>query len=320
MLKKLKNWNFLSWLAVAGAAWTIGFVHNVVYGGDLSFLRIMYQRKMAIAAQVDAPRRLLITGGSGAHYTINSELLEKELGMPVLNLGIDGPVGLNVILPGIIEQVRPGDIVLLIPEYLIILDDDGFGDRSAPFVLATGQPGLGGVPSKDLAQNTLLLGVLTLRSTVESTIDLIKEGKPTAYYNDPLTERGDPTIFFDRKGEWWKMTFKKPISKHAVKRITQFREEVEAKGGSLVLSLPWVYAKREDEKTMDNVQKTAAKLKEIAPLIYDKNSLNVQTDSNLFADTHYHLKPEATIIRSKQIVRELKPILSKLPPPPQEAN
>lgn len=46
MLKKLKNSNFLSWLAVAGAALTIGFVHNVVYGGDLSFQQIMYQQKM----------------------------------------------------------------------------------------------------------------------------------------------------------------------------------------------------------------------------------------------------------------------------------
>ncbi|HAX78244.1 MAG TPA: hypothetical protein DCY88_21095, partial [Cyanobacteria bacterium UBA11372] len=39
-----------------------------------------------------------------------------------------------------------------------------------------------------------------------------------------------------------------------------------------------------------------------------KDTLNMKNDSNLFADTHYHLKPEARIIRSKQIVAELKVI------------
>jgi hypothetical protein len=34
-------------------------------------------------------------------------------------------VGLNAILASVTEAIRPGDIVLLIPEDLIIIDDDG---------------------------------------------------------------------------------------------------------------------------------------------------------------------------------------------------
>lgn len=299
------------WFIAAGVAWCAGYVYNVRYGGELSWLRMMYEDKMAIASEVEAPRRLIVTGGSGAHYTIDSEAIERGLGIPVINLGLDGPVGLDVILPSVIDKIRPGDIVLLIPEYLILLDEDGFGDRSSGFSVAIGRPGLGGIPPKQLAQDVWMLGVPSLRALTKSTLEVIDKGKMTGYYSDPVDDRGDPTVTKERTGEWWELPINKPISKHAIARIKKFRQEVEAKGGTLILSLPWVYA-RTDAKSVTNVSKTAQQLAGIAPLIYDRDSLNMQTNSDLFADTHYHLQPEAREIRAKQLVEELKPIISEM--------
>lgn len=296
-----------SWFAVAGLAWGVGYVYNARYGGELSWLRMMYERKVALAAQVEAPRRLIVTGGSGAHYTINSQLIQQGLGIPVVNLGLDGPVGLDVIFPSILGQVRKGDIVLLIPEYLILWSENGLGDRSGQFGIATGRPGLGNVPPKQLAQDLMLVGVPTLRGVTKSTIDLIEKGKFTGYYSDPVNEFGDPTYTKPRTGKWWQLPINDPASPHAIQRIAKFKEEVEAKGGTLVLSLPWVYA-RTDEKSVSNVKKTRDELAKIAPLIYEKDTLNMKTDSNLFADTHYHLKPEARAIRAREIVEQLKQV------------
>lgn len=306
-----KPLNLIKWVAAAGLAWGLGYAYNVYYGGDLSWLRIMYTEKVALAKKVEGPRRLIITGGSGAHYTINSELLEKELGLPVFNLGIDGPVGLDVILPSVLKQVQPGDIVLLIPEYLIILDEDGLGDRSGPFMIATGQLGITDIPPKQLAQDIWMQGIPSLRALTKSSFDLVKKGRFTGYYSDPITKRGDPTVVKERTGEWWKMQFKKSISPHAIKRIKKFRKELEAKDADLVLSLPWVYAKT-DNKTLKNVKKTAAELEKIAPLIYNPENYNVQSDPDLFADTHYHLKLDSMKVRSRQIVEEIEPILEEL--------
>jgi hypothetical protein len=292
----------------AGVAWSLGFIYNVYGGGELSWLRKMYEDKIAIAAEVKAPQRLLVTGGSGAHYTINSQEIEKGLGIPVVNLGLDGPVGLDVILPSIIDQVRPGDIVLLIPEYLILLDDDGFGDRSAQFGVAIGRPNLGGMPFKQFAQDTWLLGVPSLRSLTKSAVDLAQKGELAGYYSDPVNDRGDPTVTKEREGKWWRYQLDRPISKHAINRIKQFKQEVEAKGGKLILSLPWLYAS-EDAKTVASAQKTAQALEKIAPTIYEKESLNLKTDPNLFADTHYHLLPQARKIRAQELVQQLKPLL-----------
>lgn len=299
------------WLITASVAWSVGFVYNVYYGGELSWLRAMYFQKMELAAQIKAPRRLLIVGGSGAHHSINSEILEQELDISVMNMGLDGPVGLNVILPSILKVVRPGDIVLLIPEDLILIDEDGLLERSASFGIAIGRPGLGGVPPKELAQEFWMLGLPSSKNLTKSTVDLVKKGRMTGYYSDPLTDKGDPTVTKFRKQNWWQWKIKKTISQHAIARIAEFRKEVEAKEATLVLSLPWVYAST-DKQTVANMSNIVQNLEKIAPLVYDKTSYNLKTDSSLFSDTHHHLVPEAQKIRSRQLAQQLRPVLEDL--------
>ena len=296
------------WFIAAGIAWSLGFIYNVIYGGELSWLRAMYFQKIARAESIQENQRLLITGGSGAHYTVNSDIIEQGLGIPVVNLGLDGPIGLEVILPSVIDQVRPGDTVLLIPEYLLLLDNDGFGDRSGSFGVAIGKPGLGGLPAKQLVQDILLLGIPTLRAAAKSGVDLVTKGKMTGYYSDPITQRGDPTTVKEREQEWWQLSINQPISHHAAESIWKFRQQVEAKGGKLILSLPWVYGNTE-ATTKANVRQTAQVLSKIAPVIYEPESFNIKTDSSLFADTHYHLLPEAREMRARELVEQLKPIM-----------
>lgn len=300
--------NLLPWIAAAGLAWAAGFVYNVHLGGETRWLKSMYEKKVAIAATIDEPK-LLITGGSGAHYTLNSALLEDELGLPVVNLGIDGPVGLNVILPNVLEHVNPGDTVLLVPEYLMLHHENGLGERSGPFSIAIGRPGIGNIPPKQLTQDLLMLGVPSLRGLVKSASDLVNEGKFTGYYDDPLTANGDPTVDKQRTGDWWQMQIRKPATAHTLERITQFQAEVEARGGTLVLSLPWVYADT-SETTQENILAIADALDDIAPLLYDEDTLNIQVDVSLLADTHYHLNARGRTVRARQLAAELQPILS----------
>ncbi len=105
------------------------------------------------------------------------------------------------------------------------------------------------------------------------------------------------------------MTFDTPASPHSIKLIEKLKKDLEAKGATLVVSLPWVYAKN-DGKTVANIRKSAEELSRVVPTIYDPKDLNIKTDSTIFADTHYHLLPPARIIRSEQLVSELKPILN----------
>ena len=300
----------IPWFLATGVAWSLGFIYNVYYGGELSWLRRMYFQKIAIAESVTASPRLLIVGGSGAHYTIDSDLLQQKLGIPVVNLGLDGPIGLNVILPSILEQVKPGDIVLLIPEYLILLDQDGLGDRSTNFSVAIGEPGIGDIPPKQFLQDLIALGIPSLRAVAKSTVDVATEGEFTGYYSDPITDKGDPIAIKERRNRWWKLPIEQSISQNAYERILQFKQEVAAKDATLILSLPWVYGS-DSEATVKSVKRTAYYLSQIAPTIYDKESLNIQDNVDYFADTHYHLMPEGRKVRARQLAAELKPIIAQ---------
>jgi hypothetical protein len=302
--------NVWGWFAVAGLAWGAGFVYNVYMGGEAHWLRGLYQNKVAIAANIPEPK-LIIAGGSGAHYTVNSEVLEKAIGQPVVNLGTDGPIGLDVILPSVLETVKPGDTVLLIPEYLILLDEDGYAEKSGMFGVAIGKPGMGGVPAKQLALETLQLGIPSLRWAVKSGTDLAEEGRFTGYYDGPLTSHGDPIETKLRTGKWWPLKIPSAASPHAIARIKQFKTEVEAQGGELILSIPWVYGDVADAKTMDSIRQTAESLSEIAPLLVEESTLNIQESPELFADTHYHLKPEGREVRAQQLASQLKLLAQK---------
>jgi NADH dehydrogenase len=193
-------------------------------------------------------------------------LREQELGIPVVNLGLDGKVALNVIVAGALEQIRPGDTLLLIAEYLLLQDPDGFDERSATFGIAIGKPGLANVPLKQFVQDGFLLGIPSLRSLAKLSVDLLEKGKLTGYYSGPLNDRGDPLEVKKREGKWWQMTIDQPISQHAIDLIFRLKKEVEAKGGHLVVSLPWIYAKTDAPKNRKNVKKTVEEISKIVPL------------------------------------------------------
>jgi hypothetical protein len=247
-------------------------------------------------------------GGSGVHYSVNSQKLEEKLNIPVFNFGLDGNLGFNVIFPTVLPEIRKGDIVLLIPEYLMLMDDDGIGERSVYFQTAAQKLGKANIPLQTYIAEGFSLGIPSLRPLVKSTLDIVTKGHIDNYYSDPITQWGDPTKTWDREGRWWQLGIDKPVTPHSLERISQFRDELAAKDAKLVIAVPWIYGST-DEKTLANVRKTAEDLSKIAPTIYDPKSLNIQTDSTIFADTHYHLTPEGRLLRTDQIVKEITPLL-----------
>ena len=296
------------WLAALALSWSLGFAFNVYHGGIIGWLRKAYNHKATLASNIQANRRIILVGGSGMHYSVNGKLMEQKLGIPVFNFGLDGKLGLDVIFPSVLSEIRQGDIVLAIPEYLMLTDDDGLGTISTHFAIATKKLDTVDVSTRKWLEDAWMLGIPGLNGLVKSGVDLTTKGKFDEYYSDPLTERGEPTKTWERSSKWWKLTIDKPITPHSIQKIQQFKQDVEAKGATLILSLPVIYGK-DDDKTIKNVRQTQEELSKIAPTIYDPETLNIWTDSTPFAETHYHLKPEGRIKRTQEIVEQLKPIL-----------
>lgn len=112
---------FFSTFGVLIAAWfgttiAISGVPTVSSGPTCALLSEKQRIARMLAAASDDPRLFLVSGSS-THFGLSAEKIEDALGIPTINYGSQAEMTLSVILVEIKQLIRPGDIVLLSPEY-----------------------------------------------------------------------------------------------------------------------------------------------------------------------------------------------------------
>jgi len=80
--------------------------------------------KVSLLETIPSPR-IIVVGGSNVAWGIDSELLEKNLGMPVINNGVDAHLGIAPVVE-LKEYIRPGDIIIISLEYYNFTSDADF--------------------------------------------------------------------------------------------------------------------------------------------------------------------------------------------------
>ena len=72
--------------------------------------------KHQLLIEIPSPRLILI-GGSNLAFSVDSERIENQIGMPVINMGLHATLGLRYMTDEIIPYIREGDVVIIVPEY-----------------------------------------------------------------------------------------------------------------------------------------------------------------------------------------------------------
>ncbi len=83
----------------------------------------VYGKKTQIAAATPSPR-ILLAGGSGTLFGLDSSVLSAAWGLPVVNMAVNAGLGLRYILWQTSRTARAGDTILLPLEYALFVDDD----------------------------------------------------------------------------------------------------------------------------------------------------------------------------------------------------
>lgn len=76
-----------------------------------------FERRVRARAERITKPKVVFVGGSNLLFGIRAEALGERIGRPVVNYGWIGPLGLDVIAERAGEIVRPGDWVVIAPEY-----------------------------------------------------------------------------------------------------------------------------------------------------------------------------------------------------------
>lgn len=75
-----------------------------------------YGLKERLVETTPSPR-LILVGGSNVAFGFDSKMLEDSLGIRVVNDGLHAGIGLKFMMDDLFSWVRPGDILLISPEY-----------------------------------------------------------------------------------------------------------------------------------------------------------------------------------------------------------
>ncbi len=99
----------------------------------LSFLAAFADKQELL--QNTPGQRVILVGGSSVAFGFDSATLAQIVGVPVVNMGLQGSLGLRFELESLKPNLREGDIVILSPEYHNILGKLHSGEMLAQIAL-----------------------------------------------------------------------------------------------------------------------------------------------------------------------------------------
>lgn len=152
----------------------------------------MQARKAAIAAATAGPNRLILAGGSSTLFGLRAATIERETGLPTVNLGLTAVIGFDNIMAFARAHVRRGDTVLLSPEYVFFTRKDFLRASYVDYILARDPDYLHRMP---LAARAELAFSVPVRRLLQGVRARIKPERtvPQFYEAATIGERGDET-------------------------------------------------------------------------------------------------------------------------------
>lgn len=89
-----------------------GFANVYLKNNRLAAMKFKHERLIKLKS-----RKIILVGGSNLPYGVDSSILFDSTGFDVVNMGLQGSIGLSFMLDEVIDAVNEGDIVIVAPEY-----------------------------------------------------------------------------------------------------------------------------------------------------------------------------------------------------------
>lgn len=285
------------------------------------------ERKQRAARSITAPK-LVLLGGSGTLFGLKASVLEDKLGVPVINGGLHAGLGMDCILREGKKMLRPGDTVMLFPEYELL----SFGEKNRrewaaitylDYMLSRDVDYYRSLSLNDQLEIALMTPLVRIGRGIRGKW-LPEQILPASEYNPYdavwLDNHGDmtghsaarrPSIAVDRDQRVCEV-LEKGISPDAegFELISEFRRWAKGNRVRVMAGFPnMIYRKEYDSDTAENVESQLKKyfFKEGIDVVGGmREVLMPQVD---FFDTIYHPTEEASINRSRQLAFQLRPLI-----------
>lgn len=251
--------------------------------------------------------KIIFGGGSNLALGLDSQAVEEALGLPVVNMGLHGGLGLSFMLNELKYSIQAGDIVLLSIEYFLPLTDDYslMNNASAFF------PEARHFYQKKYPEE--LVFYLANQQTILKNIFSVKENLSTSsiYTRSAFNSYGDFVSHLDQPQSdtfSGKSTFTYRYWE-GIDAMNTFNDSAQSKGVSVFFLFP-NYPASEYAKNKEVISQLEKDLREDLNIEIINTPVDLVYPDSYFFDTTYHLNAVGRAQRTQDMIRLIQSVIS----------
>ena len=287
----------------------LAFILYINPGGENDFLYSLIDKKKR--AESITGEKIIFGGGSSAVFGINSQRIEDDLRIPVVNMGLHAGLGLTFPLNELESVSNKGDVIVLCIEYFLSDRDvnNSLIQEIKRFYPISKKVDLKNkiVSSLDPIKYFLLKYLLIIQKNVkyfDVQIESIYKRKNFNSHGDLVGINDLESLPYDKLGSRTRLEWEDYSSE--VKKLNEFSQRMKVRGIQVLHIYP-PYAKTEFEKNHQVIEKLDRFLRENIEFKMLINPDDSVFDDTLFYDTVYHLNNLGREKNTEQILSKLKP-------------
>lgn len=274
-----------------------GVAYQYVYADKLEKLRNTKEKK------------IVLIGGSNVAFGFDSKVIEDSLGLPVINMGLHGGLGIRFVVETARDRLMPGDIVFVLPEYENFVEDRWLGGRYLANVVTTDVKKYW--PYLNLPQKYICSKNSFHSSFSNFAFEFVAKHDPNSYKGDRFNSFGDYIGHYDKvntKGIEAKEMLPENFNRDLVEYLVQITMELQEKEITMYVSFPCLLESCYEKKKAfaQCVVKEYVSSGEINIVGEPENYVYQRP---LVYDTEYHLTAEGCHLRSLQLVTDYRDAL-----------
>lgn len=259
--------------------------------------------KDALLAEPRTPR-LILVGGSNLSFGINGALIRDSLGLWPVNTGVHAALGLVYMMDNVVKHIRPGDVVVLAPEYGHFYRRTAYGAEELLRTVFDVDPSsideLGWDQWVNILPSLPKYAFSKFKPTeyLGTTESLVYSRRSFNEYGDVDAHRDLPRESF-RPGLYLRGAFNTDV----LDRVQAFEKAVEQRGGRLYVTFPGVQA-RSVEQSADEIRRVEAELGKHFDVL--GSPTRYAFPDSLMYNTAYHLSWEGMNLRTRLLIEDLR--------------
>lgn len=250
--------------------------------------------------------KIVLIGGSNLHYGVDSELLQQSLGMPVVNMGLQGSIGLKFMVRECEGAINEGDVVVLIPEHDLYFNDELDGGVALARLISVNPSQFNKLNYKQMFVLATNMGPAIKGNCHAFINELLRKKNGIASFVGQCNEYGD---FEGHQGE--KSIFRAgsvenevvPLNQNVIKEIERFERSVTNNNAKLLVGFAPIAESTYDSgraKLISEALKNFTTAGRIDEFVFP---------DNFFYDTKHHLafdrRKERTELLSQKLIKIL---------------